>query len=88
MDYKKNKRYQFSKLKNNVNYSDILFGPNAHKAMDIGKNSSAIGMFEKHPELYPKKIEIKAYGGSLKITTTSFRNALMETQAFKDLYGG
>lgn len=86
MDYKKNKHFDFTLLKNNQTYSDVMFGPNAHKSMGIGNNSSAIEMFESHPELYPKKVEIRTYGGSLKISATSFRNALMETQFYKDLY--
>lgn len=79
LDYDKNKRFDFSKFKNSSVYSDIIFGPSAHKAVGIGDNSSPIAMMENDNEHYPKIIRAEATD-SLKITKTSFRKALSNTQ--------
>ena len=84
LDYKKNKHYDFSKLKNNTNYSDIIFGQLAHKGINIEGYSSAIAMMEHEPECYPNVIRS---GGDLKISRNSFRLAIVKTQAYKDLLG-
>lgn len=86
LDYKKNKHFDFRILKNNHTYSDVMFGPNAHKSMGIRDNESAIDMFNTHPDQYPKKTEIKTYSGELKITSSSFKNALYSTQKYLDMY--
>lgn len=82
-DYSKNKHYDFSLLKYNSNYSDIIFGPNAHKAVGIDGYSSAIAMMEQNPKEFPKII--KAIGnGELKLTKTSFTKALKDTQLYQN----
>ncbi len=86
LDYKKNKHLDFRILKNNQTYSDVMFGPNAHKSMGIGNNTSAIEMFNVHPELYPNKVDIQTESGQLKTTKSSFMNALMKTQMYKDIF--
>ena len=86
LDYKKNKHFDFRVLKNNQTYSDVMLGPNAHKSMGIGNNTSAIEMFNEHPELYPNKVDIQTESGQLKITKSSFMNALMKTQMYKDIF--
>lgn len=86
LDYKKNKHFDYSKLKNNTGYSDVIFGPVAHKGVNIGDNSSAITLLENDPESYPNVVRADA-NSSLKITRNSFRIAITKTQAYKDLLG-
>ena len=77
IDFNKNKHYDFSNLRFNCNYSDIIFGPNAHKSIGIQGYSSAIAMMEANSKEYPKIT--KALGNEeLKITKTSFAKAIKE----------
>jgi len=85
-DYRKNKHYDFSLLKNNTNYSDTIFGPIAHKGVNIGNNSSALAMIENDPAAYPNLIRTSV-NNDLKITRNSFREAIVKTQAYKDFIG-
>ena len=86
LDYKKNKHFDFSKLKNNTGYSDVIFGPLAHKGVNIGDNSSAVAMMENDPGSYPNVVRATA-NNALKISRSSFRAAIVKTQAYKDLLG-
>lgn len=85
LDYEKNKHFDFSKLKNNPNYSDVIFGPIAHKCVGLDEHSSVIAMFEKSPEEYPKVIRACA-NETLKLTKNSFEKALKNTQRYLDRY--
>lgn len=83
LDYKKNERFNIAFLQNNVNYSDIIIGPNAHKMTGIGDYSSVISMIKDNSESYPK-LTIASDNTSLKITKTSFENCLKNTQYYLD----
>ena len=83
LDYKKNERFNISLLQNNVNYSDIIFGPNAHKMIGIGDYCSAISMIKDNSESYPK-LTMASDSGSLKISKTSFEKSLRNTQYYLD----
>ena len=85
LDYNKNKHYDFSKLKNNSQYSDIIFGPVSHKVTGLGDYSNIIEMFNQNPEEYPKVIKAST-GNDLKLTKTSFTDALKKTQRYQELY--
>ena len=85
LDYNKNKHYDFSKLKNNSQYSDIIFGPVSHKVTRLGDYSNIIEMFNQNPEEYPKVIKAST-GNDLKLTKTSFTDALKKTQRYQELY--
>ena len=85
-DYKKNKHFDFSKLKDNPGYSDVIFGPIAHKGKNIGDNSSAIAMMENNPNHFPNIIRACS-SNELKITRNSFRNAIQKTRIYMDIIG-
>ena len=82
LDYKKNKSFDFSELKYNINYSDIIFGPLAHKSKGIDGYSSAIAMMQEDPSNYPKIIRAIA-NKELKISKQSFAAALKNTQFYQ-----
>lgn len=84
LDYDKNKHFDFSSLKYNSNYSDIIIGPNAHKAVGIQGYNSPIAMIEAESSSFPKLTKAEV-DGELKITKTSFLRALKETQLYYDL---
>ena len=86
IDYKKNKHFNFDLLRDNSTYSDIIFGPNAHKSKGIGDYSSAISLIEHEPEHYPRLVKA-TNSGSLKITKASFINALRSTRLYACLLG-
>lgn len=85
LDYDKLTNYDFSKLKNSVTYSDVLVGPMPHKVSGIGDYSSFLTMTDAEPENYPKIIRL-ASANELKITKETFRNALINTRLYNDLY--
>lgn len=82
LDYEKNKHFNFDLLRNNINYSDIIFGPISHKCVEIKDNSSAISLIRNNPGEYPKMI-IATDSHGLKITKQSFKRSLENTQYFK-----
>ena len=84
-DYKKNKHYDFRSLKDNLYYSDIIFGPLAHKGVGMGDHSNPISMMRADSERYPKVIEIANSSGEFKITRNSFSEALQKTNLYKYL---
>lgn len=83
LDYKKNKHFNIKKLEWNCEYSDIIFGPTAHKMVGIDDNSSAIAMIKHNPEAYPK-LNIANDSNSLKITKKSLEICLKNTQYYLD----
>lgn len=82
LDYEKNKRFNFDVLRNNVNYSDVIFGPISHKCINIKDNSSAISLITSNPEEYPKLLTATDSHG-LKLTKQSFKKCLENTQYYK-----
>jgi hypothetical protein len=80
LDYKKNKRLDVSKLRYNSPYCGFLVGPIAHKVIGLGDNNSFIQKMKKE-EGYPPFVEIRTKSGKLKITKTSFKQALDELMA-------
>lgn len=87
LDYDKNKHFNIMELRNNTNYSDIIFGPNAHKMVGIEDNSSAIALIKNYAKDFPKLILAISNSETqeLKITKTSIEQALMKTQYYQDL---
>lgn len=84
LDYEKNKRFDFSKFKDSFIYSDIIFGPSSHKSIGIDGYSSAIAMMETESKHYPKITRATA-NNELKITKSSFEQALLNTQLYMSL---
>ncbi len=75
LDYEQNKRFRFDELRYNSPYAGILIGPIAHKVINLDDYSSIIQRL-KHEEGFPPFEEIRTSGGHLKITKTSFKEAL------------
>lgn len=74
LDYKKNERFNVTVLQNNINYSDIIFGPNAHKMIGIGDYSSALAMIKDNSENYPKLTQASD-GNALKFQNLHLKEA-------------
>ena len=83
LDYEKNTNLNISFLKNNVNYSDIIFGPVPHKMEGIGDYNSAIAMIKHNSKDFPK-LNLASDSNSLKITKNTLRKCLMNTQYYLD----
>lgn len=81
-DYKKLKHYDIGRLKNSVEYSDIIFGPNPHKIEGIDGANSALSYMLREPDKYPRIITSIA-NESLKITISNFRNSISRTRYFE-----
>jgi len=77
LDYSENKRYDLDKLRYNSPFGGILVGPIAHKVVGLGDHISVIQKLQKE-EGYPPVIEIRTNSGELKITKSSFREALKQ----------
>ena len=82
LDYEKNKRFNFDVLRNNMNYSDVIFGPISHKCVNVRDNSSAISLITNYPDEYPKLLTATDSHG-LKLTKQSFKKCLENTQYYK-----
>lgn len=85
LDYNRLHNYDFSNLKNSMTYSDVLVGPLPHKVEGIEGFSSFLSMVDDSPEDFPKVIKLEA-SNELKITKESFKNGLLNTRLFNDLY--
>ena len=77
LDYSENKRYDLDKLRYNSPFSGILVGPVAHKVVGLGDHTSVIQKLQEE-DGYPPVIEIRTHSGELKITKSSFREALSQ----------
>ena len=75
LDYDENKRLNLDSLRYNSPYAGILVGPIAHKVVGLGDHASVIQKLQ-HEEGFPPIEEIRTHSGELKITKTSFREAL------------
>ncbi|MDE6141449.1 MAG: hypothetical protein K2G03_02490 [Bacilli bacterium] len=79
LDYAEAKHFDFQSIKGYSRYSDIIVGPNAHKAVGINGYSSLIEMIKNEQDQFPKLTEAKDSTGKLKITKTSLKMALDNT---------
>jgi hypothetical protein len=86
LDYEDNKRFDFDKIRFSSPYGGILIGPNAHKMVGVAEYSSIIQKLTNEPG-FPHIEEIKTISGELKITKSSFRDALRRMIAHVDSIG-
>ena len=84
-DYDKLTNMNFSFLRNNFNYSDILVCAMPHKIGGIGDNTSFISMIEKNPKEFPTLIKITDESGNLKYSSSAFKKALAKTNMYKEI---
>lgn len=84
-DYNELKRFDAQRLEYSTEYSDIIYGPNPHKQINIGDNASLLTMLQRNPEKYPRVIEAVA-NNKLKISINSFREAVLKTRLFESIY--
>lgn len=77
LDYKKAKMFPYEKLRNNPKYIVVMVGPMPHKTTAVGDYSSVIAKMEQDEE-FPTVIRI-GNGGNLRITKTSFKQAIAAT---------
>ena len=84
-DYEKLTNMNFSFLRNNFNYSDILVCAMPHKIGGIGNNASFISMIENNPKEFPTLTKITDESGNLKYSNTAFKRALVKTNMFKEI---
>lgn len=84
LDYDRLTNFDYNQFRNNPGYSDIIFGPNPHKARGIEGYSSAISMMQQEAGQFPK-LTIAEASNELKITKTSFTKAIQNTQMYLDI---
>lgn len=80
LNYQEAKHFDFQKLKGYSEYTDIVVGPNAHKAEGIDGYNSVISMIKAEQADFPQLTEATDSTGKLKFTKTSLRNALGKTK--------
>lgn len=85
VSYDDTTNYDISNLEYSNKYSDILAGPVPHKAKNMGNYSSMIEAIEFNSEMFPPLIRVMDETGTLRISKSSFKNALLKTQLFKEL---
>lgn len=85
LDYTRLHNFDFGNLRNSFVYSDILVGPLPHKVEGINGFSSFLAMVEANPEEFPMVIRLES-ANELKITKESFKNGLLKTRLYRDLY--
>lgn len=81
-DYKDIKSFNTAKLEYSMEYSDIIFGPTPHKLKEMGDTSSLLAKMKQEPNKYPRVISTSA-NESLKISISSFKDALTKTKYFE-----
>lgn len=79
LDFHIGKQINVQKYRYSSEYSDILVGPICHKNKGIEDNNCLITEIENNRDIYPNLTRITEFDGSLKISKTSFRNALLKT---------
>ena len=85
LDYTRLHNYNFGNLRNSFTYSDVLVGPLPHKVEGIEGFSSFLAMVESNPEEFPMITRLES-SNELKITKESFKNGLLNSRLYKDLY--
>ena len=85
ISYDDTTNYDISNLEYSNKYSDVLVGPVPHKAKNMGDYSSMIEAIESNSEKFPPLIRVMDETGNLRISKSSFKNALLKTQLFKEL---
>lgn len=80
LNYQEAKHFDFQKLKGYSEYTDIVIGPNAHKAEGIDGYNSVISMIKAEQDDFPLLTEATDSTGKLKFTKTSLRNALSKSR--------
>ncbi len=83
-NYHELQKYPVAKLKNSVEYSDILFGPVPHSQNSMGNTSSFLATIKQSPKEYPRLIEMVA-NSKLKITKTNFEHAIIRTRYYENV---
>lgn len=88
LDYEETKRFSAERLRNSMQYSDIIYGPAPHKCADMGDTSSLLEEIKNNPMKYPRLIEAKSntMGTNLKISITSFRECIEKTFYYESLH--
>jgi hypothetical protein len=81
-DYKELKRFSVSKLEYSNVYSDIIYGPNPHKQVDMGKYSSFLVRMKKESHKYPR-VHTSIANEKLKITISNFKETLLSTRYYE-----
>ena len=79
-DYDKLTNNELTKLEYSDKYSDIIFGPIPHSMKGKGEATSIIEYMESRPDRYPRIIRAETLSSQLKLTITSFRNAIRKTR--------
>lgn len=83
LEYDEAQNYPMKSLRFNSKYSDIFVGPMPHKTKSMGDCSSIIAEIQNNQLDYPKLTKMVS-NGELKITKTSFEEALLRSQLMKN----
>lgn len=82
-DYVRMHNFDYSQLRNNFAYSDVLVGPIPHKGKNIDGYSSFLAMAKDNPSEFPKIIQLES-ANELKITMHSFEEGIKKTRMYLD----
>lgn len=77
-DYKRITRYDFDKLVNSEQFSDMLIACVPHKTKGLHGDFAIIEHVRNHADQYPHHIVVRA-GNTIKLTASSFSKALSQT---------
>ena len=82
IDYKKLPNINIGFLRNNTNYSDVIWGPTPHSMEGKEGYSSALGMILDNSAEFPKLI-VARDSRCFKINRKTFEQALRQTQYYQ-----
>lgn len=85
LDYTRLHNFNYGNLRYSSVYSDVLVGPVPHKGEGIDGFSSFLAMVDNNPSEFPKVTRLEA-SNELKITKESFKNGLLNSRLYNDLY--
>lgn len=78
LGYNKATKYNYGQLKYNDTYTLVIFGPLAHSTRGKGSYSSIIAAMRSQPECFPHIMVATVREGTIKMTTTNFKETLMQ----------
>lgn len=84
VEYENVTGFDFKKLEYTTAYCDVFIGPVPHSATNMGDYGGVITKLQTESEKYPQITLLKDTAGSLKITKTSFKEAIENSKKFKE----
>ncbi len=78
LDYERAQTFVYGKLAYSPTYRVVLVGALPHSTTGTGQSGSLLAELENHPEKYPRTVALRSEEGTLKITKSGFKKALLQ----------